>query len=297
MSRFTDPLLFFALTLISAVTWWILAAKQAIPATEGALAPMTVAVAIVIAAPALALVTVLALVRSIFNVNPRPFWAWVTGAATLGAVLSWVASLITYEQEIEVGFGTSVWLMGIVAVAGLIAFILALTGAIPTRGPAEEAEKVAAEPKKTSKLRSRRSRKAASGRGVESTAPIEGDQASEQMEEPTSEHTVDVADADLSKSEAPTTESGIDAGIDAGIDSGAAPGGDYGVGTAPRAEVEPADGDATAQWSALIDGGAGRDNSQVSDRVVPTIIIQGSAGGAVPGTDVQTGPEISEQPR
>lgn len=297
MSRFTDPLLFFSLTLISAVTWWILAAKQAIPATEGALAPMTVAVAIVIAAPALALVTVLALVRSLFNVNPRPFWAWVTGAATLGAVLSWVASLITYEQKIEVGFGTSVWLMGIVAVAGLIAFILALTGAIPTRGPAEEAEKVAAESKKTSKLLSRRSRKAASRRGVESTAPIEGDQASEQMEEPTSEHTVDVADADLSKSEAPTTESGIDAGIDAGIDSGAAPGGDYGVATAPRVEVERADDDATAQRTALIDGEAGRDNSQVSDRVVPTIIIQGSAGGAVPGTDVQTEPEISEQPR
>lgn len=162
MSRFTDPLLFFALTVISAIVWWILAAKQAIPATEGALAPMTVAVAIVIATPALALVAVLALVRSLVNANPRPFWAWVTAAGTLGAVLSWVAGLVTAAQNVEVGFGTSVWLLGTVAVAGLIALILALTGAIPTATPVDEDDVQTPDKKKAPKERAPKEK-----RGVE----------------------------------------------------------------------------------------------------------------------------------
>lgn len=152
MSRFTDPLLFAVLFGLSALTWWIMDWRGVIPeAPDGALAPMTVAIAVVIATPALLFVTVVAFFRAILNVRPRAFWAWVTGASALAALLIWVANMITMAQSLEVGFSTGVWLMAIVSLASLVAFILALTGAIPTQSTTPEAALVEAPAPKPAK--------------------------------------------------------------------------------------------------------------------------------------------------
>ncbi len=133
MRRFTDPLLFGVLFILCALAWWILDLRGAIPAVEdGSLAPMTVAVVVVIATPALLFVTTLAFVRALFNVKPRSFWAWMLGGTALAAVSISIANLVTVQQSLEVGFSTGVWLMAIAAFASLIALVLALTGAIPT---------------------------------------------------------------------------------------------------------------------------------------------------------------------
>lgn len=138
MSRFTDPLLFGALFLLSAITWAILDWRDAIPpATEGGLAPMTVAVVIIIATPALLLVTVVALVRALVNARPRVVWSWMTGGSALAALVALAASAITSQQGLELGFSTTVWFLAITAFSSLVALILALTGAVPTPKPAE----------------------------------------------------------------------------------------------------------------------------------------------------------------
>lgn len=133
MSRFTDPFLFGALFLLSASAWAIMGWQGAIPLTaEGAIAPMTVAVVIVIATPALLFVTVLAFIRALFKVAPKPFWGWMTGATALAAGSIAVANIITMQQSLELGFSTGVWFLAIASLASLIALILALTGAIPS---------------------------------------------------------------------------------------------------------------------------------------------------------------------
>lgn len=138
MNRFTEPLLFGALFLICSITWAILDWRDAIPpATEGGLAPMTVAVVIIIATPALLLVTVVALVRALVNARPRVVWSWMTGGSALAAVVALAASTITSQQGLELGFSTTVWFLAITAFSSLVALILALTGAVPTPKPAE----------------------------------------------------------------------------------------------------------------------------------------------------------------
>lgn len=133
MRRFTDPILFFVLSIVTTVVWWIAAAAHSYPDVPvGYLTPMTVVVFCVVATPALLTVTLLALCRAIFNVEPRGFWAWITGTAVVGTVLTAIANGITDVQEVQVGFSTTAWFLGVLAGAGLIALVLALTGAVPS---------------------------------------------------------------------------------------------------------------------------------------------------------------------
>ncbi len=133
MRRFTDPLLFFVLTVVAVLTWLIMEWRDAIPEVpEGMMTPMTVAVAAVISVPALVFVTVMALVRSIFNINPKVFWAIMFGGTALASGTVALAGLITRAQGLELGFSTAAWLFAIAALASLIAVVLALTGAIPS---------------------------------------------------------------------------------------------------------------------------------------------------------------------
>lgn len=132
MRRFTDPLLFSILFIVTALTWLISSATSNVPdVPAGYLAPMTVVVFCIIATPALALVTLMALVRAFFKVQPVRFWAWVTGASALAVALASLANLITELQQVQVGFSTTSWFAGVIAVAGLIALVLSATGAIP----------------------------------------------------------------------------------------------------------------------------------------------------------------------
>ncbi len=151
MRRFTDPILFFFLFLLSAVTWAIMAWRDAIPATGGReLAPMTVAVVIVIACPALAFLTVLALVRALFRIQPRGYWSVVMMAALTGAAVLMVTILITRAQAIQLGFESTMWFLGVVALGSFIAFLLSIIGAIPAPLTKEERQQ-AKEQKKAAK--------------------------------------------------------------------------------------------------------------------------------------------------
>lgn len=139
MRRFTDPILFFCLFLLSAITWAIMAWRDAIPAGDGrVLAPMTVAVVILIACPAFAFLTVLGLVRSMFYLPPRGYWSVVMLAAVTGAVVLLVTILITRHQNIELGFQSTMWFLAVVGLGSFVALLLSLIGAIPTPLPKEE---------------------------------------------------------------------------------------------------------------------------------------------------------------
>lgn len=137
MHRFTDPILFLALFLLDALAWLVIEATAGIAATQEGLTPMTVAVAIVIAAPALLFAFVVGLARALANLEPRRFYAWAAGAALVGTLIFGLASPITQGQGIEVGFSYSVWFMGLLALAFVIAFIVAVTGGIPAPGSAK----------------------------------------------------------------------------------------------------------------------------------------------------------------
>ncbi|WP_099332141.1 hypothetical protein [Actinomyces minihominis] len=133
MRRFTDPLLFGLLFIVTALTWLLASATSNIPDVPvGYFAPMTVVVFCIIATPALALVALMALVRALLNVQPVKFWAWVTGTSILAVVLGSLATLITDLQQVQVGFSTTAWFSGVIAVAGLIALVLSFTGAVPS---------------------------------------------------------------------------------------------------------------------------------------------------------------------
>lgn len=133
MRRFSDPILFLVLSIVTAVVWWIAAATNSYPEVPaGYLAPMTVVVFCVVATPALVTITLAALARALFNLEPRVFWAWVTGVGVVATGLTALANGITDQQAVQVGFSTTAWFSGVVAGAGLIALVLALTGAIPS---------------------------------------------------------------------------------------------------------------------------------------------------------------------
>lgn len=137
MKRFTDPLLFAVLTIVAVLAWLIMEWQDAIPPVpEGMMTPMTVAVAVVISVPALIFVTVMALIRAIFNINPKSFWGIMFGGTLLASGTVALAAIITRAQGLELGFSTAAWLFAIAALASLVAVVLALTGAIP--GPAKE---------------------------------------------------------------------------------------------------------------------------------------------------------------
>lgn len=154
MRRFTDPLLFAILFALTALTWLLFELTNQMPEVEpGLIAPMTVAVVVIIATPALLFSAILGLARALTNVRPRLFYAWVTGAFALAAGLLALASIITRAQELDFGIVAGIWFNGIISLSGLIALVLAVTGAIPTVKPAKEDGKVTAVPASVSTAR------------------------------------------------------------------------------------------------------------------------------------------------
>lgn len=136
MRRFTDPILFLALFVLDVIAWAVVAATSAATSTDpGRIAPMTVASVVVIAAPALAVVLLLALGRAIANVPPRGFYTWSLVAAVLSALVTGGAFTLTSREGIEVGLGWMTWFFAIEALAFVVALVMALTKAIPTPAP------------------------------------------------------------------------------------------------------------------------------------------------------------------
>ncbi len=134
MKRFTDAALFGVLFLLASIAWAIMALSHTIPRAEvGGLAPMTVAVAVVISVPALLLLTVMALLRATFDIAPKSFWILMAGGTALAALAVFAAKAIANAQGIELGFATTIWFLSIVAVSSFMAWVLALTGALPRR--------------------------------------------------------------------------------------------------------------------------------------------------------------------
>lgn len=197
MRRFTDPLLFFVLTVVAVLAWLIMEWRDAIPAVpEGMMTPMTVAVAVVISVPALVFVTVMALVRSIFNINPKVFWAIMFGGTALAAGTVALAGLITHAQGLELGFSTAAWLFAIASLASLMAVVLALTGAIPTQ---TSKQKDSEKPKdsKDGPGKGQDAGKTHRGRGAAAVGEVGADRAAEQAIEAEAAEEVSEA-ADLS---------------------------------------------------------------------------------------------------
>ena len=150
MRRFTDPVLLFALFVIDVVAWAILSLTSGIPVTDpGKIAPMAVGTVVVIAAPALLIAALMALWRSISNHPPRSFHLSAMCASIVGSAVTAAAGQVTKSQDIQVGFTFMAWLFGIMAFAFLVAWIIALTGGIPT--PEKEIGKVPKESAKAAK--------------------------------------------------------------------------------------------------------------------------------------------------
>lgn len=155
MRKFTDSLLFGIMFILAAFGWWMMSLSGHIPALNPKeLAPMTVGIVVIIAAPALLVATLLAFFRAVSNTNPKKFWGWGTfgTALTTGALA--VSLWITDMQQLQLGFRTGVWFAAIFALVALIGLVLALTDAIPVP------VKLTAEEKKAAKKQAARERKA-----------------------------------------------------------------------------------------------------------------------------------------
>lgn len=110
------------------------------PASPKEIAPMTVAVVVILATPALLVMAILALLRALANVSPGRFWWWVLlGSALTGGALL-LAKFITDLQGIQLGFGFGVWFAAIIALAALVGWILGLTRAVPVKEAADAKE-------------------------------------------------------------------------------------------------------------------------------------------------------------
>ena len=133
MRRFTDPILFGVLFVLDVLAWLILSVTGGIEAADpGRIAPMNVGTVIVIATQALALATVVGLVRAVLKIRPRQFYMWALALAVVNAVICGVAALPAQAQHIEVGMSWAVWSNSIAAFVFLVALIIAITGGIPS---------------------------------------------------------------------------------------------------------------------------------------------------------------------
>ncbi len=138
MRRFTDSVLFIALFALDVLAWLILTATGGIDTADPTrIAPMTVGTIVVIACPALLLAAALGLIRALAKTEPRRFYLWSIGEAIVAAVCVALANIVTLSQGLQVGFGWMAWFFGILALAFVIAFVIALTGGIS--GPEEVA--------------------------------------------------------------------------------------------------------------------------------------------------------------
>lgn len=134
MRRFTDPLFSVILFILSALIWWIMSITGNMPVVpSGQLAPMTFGVVVVIATPAFLLLAGVGVVRALLNVRPRVFWAWVAATMGCSTVVLYLANTISRQYTLQIGFNTAAWYSAIIALCALLYFVMALTGAIPTK--------------------------------------------------------------------------------------------------------------------------------------------------------------------
>lgn len=134
MRRFTESLLFGVLFLLLALSWWLMAVTGNMPRVNPReLAPMTVAVVVILATPAFLVVTILAFFRALTRFDPRSFWAWAVAGFGLSAAFAALARFITEAQQIQIGFSNIVWFTAILALASLIGLVLGITHAIPSQ--------------------------------------------------------------------------------------------------------------------------------------------------------------------
>lgn len=160
MRKFTESLLFGVLFLFAAASWWIMDLTGWIPVLNPKeLAPMTVGIVVIIATPALLVVTILAFVRALTGTNPKSFWAWVSAGSALVAGTLALGRVITKMEGLQLGFSNGVWFSAIFALLAFTGLILALTGAIPTPVKLTPEEKKAA--KKAQKREKVEAKKAA----------------------------------------------------------------------------------------------------------------------------------------
>lgn len=132
MKRYIDPLFFLFLLVLDIVGCLVVLMTKALPATDlETMPPMTVALVIVIAAPVLASMSVIALARVLLKVPPRPFWSWMSGITVAFAVFTGVAFLITTQMSLQLGFLTGIWSMSIAAFCSIVMLFLAAVGALP----------------------------------------------------------------------------------------------------------------------------------------------------------------------
>lgn len=118
--RYLDPLFFaflFALDVIAWIVTWMLNATPTI---------------IAIMAPVFLSMTVLALLRSALDLEPRRFWSGLTAVTLIFAIFMGLTELLTPNlQSVNLEFSVSIAFMVIAVVCSLIALFLALVKAIP----------------------------------------------------------------------------------------------------------------------------------------------------------------------
>lgn len=130
--RFLDPLFFAFLFLVDVVVW--------LASTLFGSAPH----AVMVMAPALASVALIALGRTLLNLEPKRFWSGLTAVTLVFTVFLGLTGLITSDFNFGdgIGFATAVWFMGVALICSIIALFLAAVGAIPgpVQSDVEEAE-------------------------------------------------------------------------------------------------------------------------------------------------------------
>ncbi len=137
--RFIDPLFFAFLFAVDIVIWLIAAIFNSVPQP------------VMILAPALASITIIALGRTLMNMEPKRFWTGIAAVTFVFTVFLGLTGLITkdFNAGEGAGFANSVWFMGVALICSLMALFLAAVGAIP--GPIQsDVEEIVADADKVS---------------------------------------------------------------------------------------------------------------------------------------------------
>lgn len=141
LRRWTDSIIFLALLGIDLCAWALVSLIGGLDTSApGRFASISVSSFIVVAAPVLATMMLLAIARSLTWASPRLFYTWSAAAFTLAAVCSEVFGAIGRSQGMDVGLRWMACFCVVGAVSCAMVLVVALTGAIPTTK--DEAQKV-----------------------------------------------------------------------------------------------------------------------------------------------------------
>lgn len=132
LRRLTDTIVCLMLLIFDLLAWLLVRTFSWFDYSEpGRIASVSLSALIIVAAPALSVLTVAALARCITKTSARLFYAWALFLTAIAGIISHLFGMLTSFQGMEVGLRWMSCYFAIQATVSLILLIVGLTGGIP----------------------------------------------------------------------------------------------------------------------------------------------------------------------